>query len=950
MSSLADPLEIELRKLGSDRTIERARAADDPDVVDRYLDVAGRHAQSDVALATAALEVCESLAAEWGRPDLAPEVHYLQARLALMQGRAGEALDLIDRARSEWLSLDQPAKAYRTDLGRMNVLDDLGEHIEAIRTGELLLENLSRLPDQDSSESDPIVWMRAAALENLGAAYGYTGRHHQALEAYETAELGYQRVGSPSDVARCRANRGVELISIGQARLGIDAVDHAARIFDEVDDRHSYAKCLGHRAEGELLLGHYTRCLDRFVEARRIFERLDARPEAARLAVKTMRAYLALNLIDEAVDVGRSVAPVLADLGLRHDLAEAQWLTAVALLADGQVEAAMSKLDAAVDGARASADQPLEVRAGTSWSEALSMTGRHAEALAAAEAALDVAGRGTWPTEEWELRVLLSRLTDGDRRADHVAAADRLAAELGLPLFRYGVLIETGRLHRDCGEYDEAVRLFEEAVDVVEELRGFISNEGARTSFLQGRASAHSELISVLTADADPQSHRRAFDVAQRAKARTLSDLLAGTTGVGSNSRTGSESMDAEFDLQACYNALIAGGQGLSQTRRRAILGRAAELETRIRRARFEEDTGPRSTPAGGVVDPAASAVPDDDEQVVEFHFVGRDLIAFVWSGGEMALITGLPTLDQCRGLVRDWARQLERFRRASQLPGRPIGNLVASAEEVLQRMWAQLFSPVAGRLDRGGELLIIPHGPLSAVPFHALIGPDGRIGDHHGIATAASYAVADSLRRRPAQRDRAVGRSVVVGVADAAAPAVAAEASAVAALLDGSDLLLNGEATIDAFRSAFRHPVDVAHIACHGLHRAHSPMFSSLRLADGWLTAHDVLSISVNADLVVLSACESGRLDSDRVLNEPVGLARSFLAAGARAVVVSLWLAHDEATLDLMTRFHENLNQGSTPVVALQTARSAVADTNPHPAAWAPFIIHGGLPPKGDR
>ena len=126
--------------------------------------------------------------------------------------------------------------------------------------------------------------------------------------------------------------------------------------------------------------------------------------------------------------------------------------------------------------------------------------------------------------------------------------------------------------------------------------------------------------------------------------------------------------------------------------------------------------------------------------------------------------------------------------------------------------------------------------------------------------------------------------------------------------------------------------------------------MFSSLKLADGWLTAHDVLTGTIDADLVVLSACESGRLNSDRVLNEPVGLARSFLAAGAHAVVVSLWLAHDEATFELMTRFHENLNQGSTPVVALQAARTAVAETNPHPAAWAPFIVHGGLPPEGDR
>ncbi|MDH4277825.1 MAG: CHAT domain-containing protein, partial [Acidimicrobiia bacterium] len=521
--------------------------------------------------------------------------------------------------------------------------------------------------------------------------------------------------------------------------------------------------------------------------------------------------------------------------------------------------------------------------------------------------------------------------------------------KLGLPLFRYGVLLESGRLHRDRGDLAEAGRLFEEALGLVEHLRGFIGDEGARTSFLQGRASACSDLISVLTADENPEAHRRAFDVVQGAKARTLSDLLAGTARAGSTASMTPELIDAESDLEACYNALLAGGQGLTQTRRKAIHDRTIELETRIRRSRLEADIGPQTWGAHGD-GPGIVPIPGDGEQVVEFHFIGQQLVAFVWTDGEMTLITNLPTLDQCRSLLRDWARQLERFNLAARLPGRPVDNLVASADEVLQRIWALIFSPVADHLPGGGELLIIPHGPLNAVPFHALPAPGGRIGERFRISTAAGYAVADSLRRRSGRRQGAVGRSLVVGVADAAAPAVATEAAAVAELLEGSELLLNDEATIDAFRSACQQPVDVAHIACHGIHRARSPMFSSLKLADGWLTAHDVLTGTIDADLVVLSACESGRLNSDRVLNEPVGLARSFLAAGAHAVVVSLWLAHDEATFELMTRFHENLNQGSTPVVALQAARTAVAETNPHPAAWAPFIVHGGLPPEGDR
>ena len=155
--------------------------------------------------------------------------------------------------------------------------------------------------------------------------------------------------------------------------------------------------------------------------------------------------------------------------------------------------------------------------------------------------------------------------------------------------------------------------------------------------------------------------------------------------------------------------------------------------------------------------------------------------------------------------------------------------------------------------------------------------------------------------------------------------------------------MLVDDSATIEALAHGLDEPRDVLHLACHGFHRARNPMFSALKLADGWLTANDVLSLRLDGSLVVLSACESGKHSHGRTLSEPVGLARSFLAAGASAVVVSLWLADDQATLELMTDFYRQLAADATPAEALQRAQAIAKDRHPHPATWAPFVVHGG-------
>jgi CHAT domain-containing protein len=139
-----------------------------------------------------------------------------------------------------------------------------------------------------------------------------------------------------------------------------------------------------------------------------------------------------------------------------------------------------------------------------------------------------------------------------------------------------------------------------------------------------------------------------------------------------------------------------------------------------------------------------------------------------------------------------------------------------------------------------------------------------------------------------------------------------------------------------------------IIHLATHGLLESDLRYGSSLALAptrttDGFLTLREINNLELNADLAVLSACDTGRGwtgTGDGV----IGLSRSFIGAGAASVMVSLWAIPDQPTATLMTEFYGNLNQGQDAAQALRQAMLITRDRYPSPSAWAAFTLTGAV------
>ncbi|PLS86322.1 MAG: hypothetical protein CYG60_07870 [Actinobacteria bacterium] len=291
---------------------------------------------------------------------------------------------------------------------------------------------------------------------------------------------------------------------------------------------------------------------------------------------------------------------------------------------------------------------------------------------------------------------------------------------------------------------------------------------------------------------------------------------------------------------------------------------------------------------------------------------------------------------------------QWERFRAGEEFVQRNMRILERSARRVLAVLYAGVFEPVEVPLgealdvspDASGrprKLVVVPHGPLHQVPFQALFDGERYLLERFEISYAPSarvFALCQGKAARPPKN------ALVMSVSDDSIPAVAGEAGAVASRFPHAEVRSDEGATLAALESGAADR-DVLHLACHGMFRSDNPMFSALKLHDGWLTANEAMRLDLDGALVTLSACESGRHEVVGG-DETLGLTRAFLGAGAATLVVSLWLVQDEATGELMESWYGHLRGGAERATALRAAQLEIKERRPHPYYWAPFVLVG--------
>ncbi|WP_341531788.1 CHAT domain-containing protein (plasmid) [Nostoc sp. UHCC 0302] len=285
-------------------------------------------------------------------------------------------------------------------------------------------------------------------------------------------------------------------------------------------------------------------------------------------------------------------------------------------------------------------------------------------------------------------------------------------------------------------------------------------------------------------------------------------------------------------------------------------------------------------------------------------------------------------------------------------------------AKNNLKRLHELLINPIADLLPKNSNdrVIFIPQSSLFLVPFAALQDADGKyLIEKHTILTSPSIQVLD-LTHKQKQR---IGTKPIEGkdtliVGNPTMPFIAPkigetpqqliplpgaelEAIAISKLLKTQPLVGN-KATVSTVVQRLPQARFV-HLATHGLFDDIQGLNSGIALTpsgkdDGLLTASEILDLKLNAELVVLSACDTGRgrLTGDGV----IGLSRSLISAGVPSVLVSLWSVPDAPTALLMTEFYQNLQKNPDKAQALRQAMLTTMKKSPNPVNWAAFTLIG--------
>jgi len=305
---------------------------------------------------------------------------------------------------------------------------------------------------------------------------------------------------------------------------------------------------------------------------------------------------------------------------------------------------------------------------------------------------------------------------------------------------------------------------------------------------------------------------------------------------------------------------------------------------------------------------------------------------------------------------------------------GREMAEVEPGLVTQARRLFDDLLAPAQPALAGARRLLVVPDGPLHALPFAALAVADGPryLADEWPLHVAASATAYAELKKRAAPADRPGGLALLAfgdprydaEPARASAggwmvaragrlvplPAARAEIESIAALYPGASRTYLGEAATEARAKTEMPQARLLHFACHGLLDARFPLDSALALSpggggdNGLLQAWEVIErVRLDADLVTLSACETG-LGREMAGEGLVGLVRAFQYAGARTVLASLWEVSDRSTARLMERFYAGLRSGLTKDEALRAAQAELRKTavHAHPYHWAAFQLAG--------
>jgi CHAT domain-containing protein len=848
--------------------------------------------------------------------------------------------------------------------GAIQKFEQLGEDIDVARTIITAVQPLAYagLYDEAAQLSDHAraIFQKHGdelRLARLDANYANVlyrqDRFHESLSFYERARTYFLRHGNTLDVAITLRNMGVCYISLNQFDEALDTYRQAREFCVSNELPLLAAEADYNIAYLYYLRGEYTEAISLYNATRAFCRKIDDNYHQALCDLDQSEMYLELNLNEEGAELAQRAYEGFRDLHMGYEAAKATTFLAIAASQQARLQRALTLFDRARALFVSEANHLWPALIDLYKALVLFNHKQYADSRTFCEAALEFFVTSPARSKAILCELLLARLDLKDDVPDVAAERCQRAVQMlrsvESPALTFEADFVIGQVDEARGDRLGALAAYERAHSSLERLRSHLQGEELKVAFLKDKLAVYEGLVSLLLdgEDRDEQAVRRAFDFIERSKSRSLADMIAFRV----HALTGRT--EAVSDITTRLRRLSEKASWASKQARRAELQtesdtpqrlqqlnrKSRELEGEFSRTVDElnsEDRELASLLHAGIVPLGAIQAQIPADATMLEYYEARGAIYVTLLTNSSVRIERIGNAETVREHLRYLQFQLSKFRLGPEYMQTFGPSLQAATRAHLATMYDGLIAPIRRYLQTE-HLIIVPHGPLHYLPFHALEVDGKPLIDEHSVSYSPSAAVYQLCCAKPDVRQH---ESLVLGIPDPQAPYILDEAHAVASVLPNARLFLGEVATEDVLR---RHaPASrFVHIATHGLFRQDNPMFSSIRLGRSELNLFDIYDLQLSAELVTLSGCGTG-LNVVVGGDELLGLVRGLLYAGAQAVVVTLWDVNDESSSELMKIFYEQIWSAPNKAVALRRAMAELRQSHPHPYHWAPFLLIG--------
>ena len=819
----------------------------------------------------------------------------------------------------------------------------LGRYDQALETAE-------RARQLFAAQGDEI---RLARLENtIGNLLHRQDRFAEAMACYERAHQALIPLGDADGIMSVIHNKAVTLTSLNDFREALAAYESArelaaARGLDQIVAQTDY-----NIAWLYYLRGEYSRAIEILHTAAAASKRTGDAYHAALSLLDLSEIYLELNLSVDAREMAEQAHARFSELGMGYEAAKA---LANAATSHGQEGKAFKALEI-----YATARTGMVSEQNHAWPSLIDLyqaillvdEGRLFEARRLCLAALACFEQSGLSSRAAMCHLLLARIAlrlddaaDGRRRCDNALAQ---LARAQSPILTYHARLLQGHALTRVGDRAGAYASYHTAREALETLRSRLNGEELKIAFVKNKGEVYERLVQLcLEGETATGGFEEAFSHIEQAKSRTLFDLMfqpvhALAREEGSESQLAHSIRELREELNWYYHLveleqLRPGDQTTHRLAafQREIGQREQDMARALRELKLTDSSqSDLHAPSVCTLEAIRAALPEGAALVEYFQVDDRIVLCLL--DRDTLEIAPVSVMSRVAEHMRMLQFQFSKFRLGASYINTFRAALLKSTQAHLHEMFNELLAPVWSRLE-GRRLIVVPHGMLHYVPFHALYTGSQYVTDSCVVSYAPSASIFATCQLQPPGGGRG---SLVIGVADGQAPLIETEAKAVAQTLPDAHLFVGAEATEQVLRTRGR-DARIVHIASHGYFRPENPMFSGIKLGDTYLNVYDLYRLRMRADLVTLSGCATGASVA-AAGDELLGITRGLFCAGAKTLLLSLWNVHDQSTESFMTHLYQRLAEGSAPVMALRDTMLHLRGEYPHPFHWAPFVVTG--------